>query len=141
MNYKMTFTVEGSPQGKRRPRFTTVNGYARAYEHDSDALYENQIKLTFQNARPNDYDLYEKALSVRITALFDIPKAFSKVKTQRALRGEIRPVKKPDSDNIAKVVCDALNGIAYKDDTQIVELIVIKTYALRPAVIVTIEEV
>lgn len=136
----MTFTVEGAPQGKRRPRFTTVNGYARAYEHDSDALYENQIKLTFQSARPSDYNLFEKALSLRITALFDIPKAFSKVKAKRALRGEIRPTKKPDSDNIAKVVCDALNGIAYKDDTQIVELIVVKAYALRPAVVVTIEE-
>ncbi|MDF2537449.1 MAG: Holliday junction resolvase [Herbinix sp.] len=54
---------------------------------------------------------------------------------------KIRPTKKPDIDNIAKVILDALNGIAYKDDTQVVTLEVRKFYKDTPCVIVDIEEV
>lgn len=50
------------------------------------------------------------------------------------------PTKKPDSDNIAKIICDSLNGIAYHDDSQIVELYICKSYSENPKVIVTIAE-
>lgn len=63
---------------------------------------------------------------------------------QRQDRGVKRrpsPYKKPDSDNIAKVVADALNGIAYDDDAQIADLTVIKRYTEDPCVKVTIEEI
>lgn len=56
-------------------------------------------------------------------------------------QGIIRPTKKPDADNIAKVVLDALNNICYKDDTQVVELIVNKYYSLEPRVEVIIKDV
>lgn len=52
---------------------------------------------------------------------------------------EIMPTKKPDCDNVAKMICDALNGLAYKDDAQIVNLNVLKAYTSDvPFVAVTI---
>lgn len=63
-----------------------------------------------------------------IEAVFDIPKSKSKKVKAQMYTGVILPTKKPDADNIAKVVCDALNGVAYKDDTQVCSLTVIKRY-------------
>lgn len=77
---------------------------------------------------------------MEITAFFDIPKSFSKKRIEEALEGCISPLKKPDADNIAKIICDALNGVAYKDDTQVVELRVRKIYAAEPSVSVLIDE-
>ena len=57
------------------------------------------------------------------------------------LSGEIKPTKKPDADNIVKIICDALNNIAYKDDTQVVDLQVKKIYGGTEKVIVEIEEI
>lgn len=56
------------------------------------------------------------------------------------LQGKILPTKKPDCDNIAKIICDALNGVAYKDDKQIVQLLVSKVYSVEPFVLVTISD-
>lgn len=56
------------------------------------------------------------------------------------LQGKILPTKKPDCDNIAKIICDALNGVAYDDDKQIVALKVTKIYSDEPRVIVWISD-
>lgn len=57
------------------------------------------------------------------------------------LENEISPTIKPDTDNIAKSILDSLNGIAYKDDKQIVSLKVDKYYSEIPSVSVEIKEV
>ena len=57
-------------------------------------------------------------------------------------KGELYPTKKPDADNIAKVICDALNGSAYHEDTQVVKLTVRKVYTEgEPKVRVEIYEI
>ena len=56
------------------------------------------------------------------------------------LENRISPTKKPDIDNITKVVLDALNKFAYKDDTQITEITAVKKYASTPKVKIKIEE-
>ena len=122
----MEFEVIGAPVGKRRPKFSTVHGYAQAIKPKEDVIYENLVKLSFQQAKPSDYNLFDKAVKMTILAYFAIPKSFSKKKQNEAIEGRISPLTKPDADNIAKIICDALNDIAYKDDTQIVELTIIK---------------
>lgn len=136
----MEFQILGTPVGKRRPKFSTIHGYAQAVKPKEDVIYENLVKVCFTQAKPTDYDLYDKPLRVEITAFFDIPKSFSQKRVREALGGGISPLKKPDADNIAKIICDALNGVAYKDDTQIVELRVRKIYAAEPSVSVLIDE-
>ena len=55
--------------------------------------------------------------------------------------GMIKPTKKPDCDNIAKIVLDSLNGIAFMDDKQVVNLVVTKNYDSIPCVEVDIKEI
>ena len=56
--------------------------------------------------------------------------------------GEIRPIKRPDWDNIGKLITDALiNNLAYHDDSQIVSCTVEKYYSEQPRVEVEIEEI
>lgn len=135
----MEFEVIGAPVGKRRPKFSTIHGYAQAIKPKEDVYYENLVKLSFQQAKGN-YDLFNKAIKMKIEAYFAIPKSFSKKRYSETLEGKILPLTKPDADNIAKIICDALNEVAYKDDTQIAELTIIKKYAGEPKVKVTLEE-
>jgi len=136
----MKFEVVDSPVGKKRPKFSTIHGYAQAVKAKEDVIYENLVKVSFQQAKTVDYDLFNKPIKMKITAFFAVLKSFSKKKIEQALQGTIFPVTKPDVDNIAKIICDALNDVAYKDDTQIVELTIVKKYAMEPKVEITLEE-
>ena len=136
----MEFEVVGAPVGKRRPKFSTIHGYAQALKPKEDVIYENLVKIMFQQAKPNNYSMFNKPIKMKIEAYFAIPKSFSKVKQSQALEGKLLPLTKPDADNIAKVICDALNDVAYKDDTQIVELSITKRYAMEPKVKITLDE-
>ena len=93
--------------------------------------YANWVRLSFKQKYPNHLPsiFFEKQLSVTINAYFAIPKSFSKKKQQEAKDGLIRPTVKPDCDNIAKNINDALNGIVYPDDKQIIRLEVNKYYS------------
>lgn len=136
----MEFEVVGAPVGKRRPKFSTIHGYAQALKPKEDVIYENLVKIMFQQAKPNNYSMFNKPIKMKIEAYFAIPKSFSKVKQSQALEGKLLPLTKPDADNIAKIICDALNDVAYKDDTQIVELAITKRYAMEPKVKITLDE-
>lgn len=125
-------TIPGSPIGKGRPKFSTFGGYPKAYTPQKTVNYENLVKLSYQQ-QCNDKP-YPKEISLRaeIRAYFAIPKSVSKTKRDMMLKGQINPTKKPDTDNIAKAILDALNGIAYYDDAQIVDLTVYKRYSDSP---------
>lgn len=133
------FTVPGEPVGKGRPRFSRQGSCVMAYTPDKTASYENLIKLEYE--RQSGYSFGEKTIGLRVKAYFAIPKSASKVKKQRMMSGEIHPAKKPDIDNVCKVVADALNGVAYKDDRQIVYTEIAKRYDDMPRMDVTIFEV
>ena len=134
------FTVPGKPQGKGRPRFARMGKFVKTYTPAETESYEALIKLCCMEAcigKP----LLDGALAIDIQAKYPIPASWSNKKKEMALRGELRPTVKPDFDNLAKVICDSLNGIAYKDDTQIVSAKVFKYYAEKPCVEVEIVKV
>ena len=134
------FCIHGDPQGKGRPRFSTVCGHVHTRTPDETVLYENLVKTEYRQQVgvkfPDD-----AMLDVRIFAYYPIPKSASKRKRQAMLDKKIRPTKKPDWDNVGKVICDSLNGIAYRDDAQVVDSMVRKFYGEDPKVVVTIEEI
>lgn len=78
---------------------------------------------------------------MNIHAYYPIPKSTSKKNREMMIDGFLLPTKKPDLDNVAKVVCDALNGIAYHDDTQICRLALYKHYGETPRVEVEIADI
>lgn len=138
---KVIFTVPGEPQGKARAR--TCGGHT--YTPEKTVLYENLIKTEYARQCGNRKfsilsDGTAQPVAVRIDAVYGIPKSYSKKNRERALSGELAPTKKPDADNIAKVVCDALNGVAYVDDTQVVDLRVFKRFG-EPCVTISICEI
>lgn len=135
---KVDFVIQGKVQAKQRPRFNRYSG--KTYTPNETIAYENWVKTCYLE-KYKDKELMEKPLRVTIKAYFEIPKSTSKKRKQQMMDNEILPMVKPDTDNIAKGVLDSLNGIAYKDDKQVVELIVNKFYNNTPYVSVMIEEV
>lgn len=132
------FVVEGKPVGKGRPRFKRIGNFVQTYTPANTAEYEKLVRLRFQNAGGV---ITDKPVRVEITAFFAPPKSTRKKQRHEMLANLILPTKKPDCDNIAKIVLDSLNQIAYKDDSQVVELSVRKKYASEAKVSVYIEEV
>lgn len=127
------FTIPGSPKGKARHR-TTKTGIN--YTPKETTQYENLVRMMFKQR-------YTGApcnglVTALIVACFPIPKATT-IKN-RSLMNErrLKPQKKPDCDNIAKIILDSLNQIAYRDDSQVCGLTVFKVYDKTPRVIVSL---
>lgn len=137
----MIIVIEGEPVGKGRPRFSTARGRVRTYTPEKTVAYENEIVAAYY--KQEDRTFYSKGTNVGITidAFFNIPKSTSMKKHAAMIGGEIRPTKKPDLDNIMKICCDALNGLVFDDDSQIVYGVVQKYYSDRPRVEIYIMEV
>jgi len=129
------FTVPGEPKGKGRPRHTKSG---HSYTPKETAMYENLVAVEYQRQNPGVRFPDGAMLDFRILAYYAIPKSKSRREKAAMLAGEIRPTKKPDMDNILKVVADALNQIAYRDDAQIVDTQVRKYYSDQPRLEVTI---
>ena len=116
-------TIVGKPTGKGRPKFSRQGNFIRTYTPDKTVNYENLVKLSW--AESGNQMLHGKIYAT-IYAFFKIPKSVSKKK--RAEMAGAHYDKKPDADNLAKSILDALNGIAYDDDSQVVGLLVEKRY-------------
>ena len=133
MNY-IIFTVPGVPQGKGRPRVTRNGTFTpkktRDYEKKVRDCYIAQGGQMF----PDDTPLFAS-----ITAIFPIPSSLSK--KRRALFNGKKHCKKPDADNVAKAILDALNGVAYRDDSAVSSLLVYKSYGDDARVTVSIKAV
>ena len=126
--------------GKGRPRFRNAGAFVQPYTPEKTVSYENLVRLEYRR-QCNDFKFpKDTPLDVRITAYYGIPKSASKKKAQLMRERKIRPMKKPDFDNIGKIVCDSLNDIAYHDDAQIVDAQVRKFFSDDPRVVVTIQE-
>lgn len=125
---KLNFTIKGKVKAKQSVKFGR-NGIK--YTPKDMVEYANLVRMGFINAYPNWHacNFENKPLKVEINVFMSVPKSYSKKKTEQALNNGIRPTVKPDCDNIAKNINDALNGIAYPDDKQIVSLTVNKYYS------------
>lgn len=136
----VVFTVPGKPQGKARAR-TKKNG--QTYTPRNTVEYEDRVKACYMESQPRQRWFEKEPLAVSIYAKFGIPKSKPKSVKLAMMEGKITPTVKPDADNIAKIICDALNGIAYGDDSQIIRLTTVKCYVhkedMPPHVTVSIE--
>ena len=132
------FTVYGEPKGKGRPRFRSRGKFVQTYTDEATATYENLVKLSYINSGCENY-LNGEQLNCSIAVFQSIPKSTSKKKKIEMLEGKIRPTKKPDIDNIIKSIFDALNKVAFNDDTQIISLQCYKFYSNEPRVEVSID--
>ena len=133
MKKRISFTIEGEPTGKGRPR----HGKYKTYTPHKTKAVENNIAYFYKVNVGHYFDGYVK---LKLDLYYSIAKSDSKKKKLMKLNNELRPNKKPDIDNVVKLVADALNEVAYKDDTQIIELECRKFYSDIPRIEITIED-
>ena len=127
-------TIPGEPCAKQRPRL----GKGYTYTPQKTVNYETLVRELYilQNFRQK----LDGELVMTVRAYFTIPKSASKKKAADMVAGRIRPTKRPDWDNVGKIISDALNGLAYHDDSQIVSATVEKWYSTEPRVEVELRE-
>ena len=131
------FEVPGKVIGKGRPRLNSYTGIV--YTPTKTIDYETLIEQYFLLKYPK-FKMIEGRIKVNIIAYFAIPKATKKSDINEMLDNSISPTKKPDIDNIVKVVLDSMNKFAFKDDNQITKLEVEKIYSLEDKIYIKIEE-
>jgi Holliday junction resolvase RusA-like endonuclease len=135
MDNKITLTIPGEPQGKQRPRWSKWG----MRTPQKTVNYETYIKELFANKYPEFMPL-ESELTMELGIWLSIPKSTSKKKQKMMEDKIIRPAKKPDIDNIIKSVLDALEGLAFKNDNQVVTLLAWKFYSHKPQLVIRIKE-
>lgn len=129
--------VPGEPVAQGRPRFTTQHGFARAYDPKRSRDYKNYVMQMASQVEINQ--VFTGPVEMTVNVYRQIPKSWTKKKQRQAEEGIVRPTLKPDVDNYVKAIKDALNGIAYVDDSQVVALFVSKHYSFEPRVYIRIE--
>ena len=134
---KYEFEVPGEIVGKERPRVNMYTG--RVYTPNKTKDYEFLVQQYFKIKYPN-YKMLEGRISIDIIAYLKSPKSTNKAKTQEMLENKLSPTKKPDVDNIAKSILDAMNGFVFKDDNQVSKISVEKRFALEEKAVITVEE-
>ena len=135
------FSIPGQPMGKQRPRVVHNGSFSQAFTPKETVSYENLVRVMYREAAKGKRFADEDMLDVRVIAYYSIPKSTSKKKRKMMLEHKIRPGKKPDWDNIGKIICDSLNTVAYSDDSSIVDAQVRKFYSENPRVDVTIRRI
>ena len=110
--------VLGEPVAQGRPRFSRQGGFVKAYDPAKSRDYKQYVRLVAAEDAPEVPVTGAVQLSLRIYRA--IPKSMSKRKREAAIAGRLRPTTKPDVSNILKGVEDALKGLWYVDDSQIV---------------------
>lgn len=115
----ITFKVPAL-RGQGRPRFSKYSG---AYKSKEDIEYENLIKDCFLKVA-EDFEPSKRPVSIKIEANYKLAKSIPKYVVDEVTYSDhdYVPQSKPDIDNIAKSVLDALNGVAYIDDKQVHKL-------------------
>lgn len=127
------FRIKGQPQGKARPRFNGNHTYTPRATRD----YEHLVRTSYIKQCGNQMNDFNK---ITIKAYFEIPKSATKKERAEIIEGK-RVNKKPDIDNIIKIILDSLNGLAYADDKQITKIEASKSYTLGdPEVWVILEK-
>lgn len=132
----MKFIIHAVPKPKGRPRVTRSG---HAFTPKATREYE-QLIISEWEVQHGKTEPTKNPVAVRVRFYMPIPKATSNKARERMAAGLEVPAKKPDIDNLLKAVLDALNGKAYHDDNQIVEISAKKLYSTEPRTEVFISE-
>lgn len=135
----VSFTVPGEPVGWQRAGQNRLTGatYTQAKTRGQEQLIADEYYKAVGAYR------FPKGakLELIVKAYMKVPASARKSEKEKMLSGKLRPTKKPDWDNIGKLVSDALNGIAYEDDKAIVSAIVSKFYADKPRTFIVLQSI
>lgn len=129
----LVFRVPGDPCGQGRPLFSTKGNITRAIDRPKSRNYKAFVKEIAAGAIEKCGWMYtEMPIYIEICAFMAVPSSYSKKRKNDCYKWREHPCKKPDIDNIFKIITDALSGIAYKDDKQITDVYMFKRYVSGP---------
>lgn len=132
------FTIPCIPTGKGRPRAFVRNGRVATYTPTKTEQAERSflaLAAPYRPATPLD-----GPLSLFVVAVFEVPQSYSRKRRERCLAGQELPAKKPDCSNIVKLIEDAMNGVFYRDDAQLVDVHIVKRYGDAASISVELRE-
>ena len=136
--YEVSFEVPGAPIPKGRPKFRRAGGFVQAYTPAKTRNAEKEIVNCFKE-QVKDFKMPEKGpVSLAIVFYMPIPKGTSKKQIQAILEQNTVHIKKPDLDNLIKLVQDALNEVAWIDDGCVFNVNAAKCYGLEPKTCISI---
>lgn len=130
------FDVYGEPFAKQRPRAKRIGNFVSIYTPNETKQYEEKVRKEYKKIY-KDLKI-DGDITVEVEGFFSIPKSSTKTQKKLMLNNKIPHTKKPDCDNMAKICLDALNNVAYPDDSAITNLIISKQYANIAKVRITI---
>jgi Holliday junction resolvase RusA-like endonuclease len=139
MTLVVTFSVDAIPHGKGRPRFRRIGNFVSTYTDAKTKTYEALVKEEAQKAMGSSEPL-ETPVAFYCHIRLPVPKSYPKKRVEACLSCSEWPTKKPDWDNVAKSVADAMNDVVYLDDSQIVFASISKKYSTIAGVDVIVME-
>lgn len=138
------FIVDGKVQPKQRPRVfrNKYTGRTQTITPQATVDYENKVKASFYEACDGEKFFLTGAVQMTVNVYVAIAKSTPKKTREKMLTGELKPISRTgDLDNLFKAISDALNGVAYDDDSQIIEATIRKFYGEQARAEITIREV
>jgi len=134
--------VPGEPIAQGRPKFSTKDGYYRAYDPPASREYK-QVVLLHALRQMRRREPMEGPLSLSVRVYRSVPTSWSEKRKRMAYAGQIRPVSRPDTDNYVKGVLDSLEGVVFQNDSQVVEYHEPfgKWYSDRPRIEIEVKEI
>jgi len=139
MTMMITFKVDGVPVPKGRARYVRRGNHISTYTPEKTRTYETLIKDAARQAMGVSEPL-ETPVSLYLYIRVPIPASATKKRLQAIADGSEKPTKKPDASNVLKSVEDGMNGVVYKDDSQIVNIHVTKVFSSEPGVDICVKE-
>lgn len=131
---KMAFWVPGRPQAVQSTKFARIGNFTRAYQPTKVVNWKSYVAscVAAQMREMTDCNPFvEGPIFLGLGFNYIPPKSLS-AKEKRIINenGIVWKTTKPDvSDNLPKGICDALNGILWKDDSIIAQCLSMKFYS------------
>lgn len=135
----ISFTIPGQPVAKGRPKFARRGAFVTTYTPEKTRSYENLVKMA-ASAAMEGQEPSAAPLKLIVGLQLQIPASWSVKRRAAAAAGAIKPTKKPDADNVLKGIKDGCNGIVWRDDAQVVAIMIEKRYSEAPMATVTVQE-
>jgi len=134
--------VEGEPVAQGRPKFSTRGCVMRAFDPPESRAYKEMVKLVARVQMGNK-PMLEGPLSLSVKVFRSVPSSWSDSRRKMALARQILPTTKPDLENYCKGTTDALEGVVFKNDSQIVahHWPFGKWYSNRPRIEIEVKEI
>lgn len=129
----LLFTINVVPEAQKQTRFSFKHGI---HSYNPSQKYIDYCKWQIKAFAPAVP--LEGPIDLTMYFFLTIPKSTSGVQKRQMINGKIMHMKKPDLDNLAYAITNAMKGIIYGDDSQVVKMCMQKMYAENPRIVVKV---